>query len=41
MVDAIAARDPDGAATAMRAHITAARERHLPYFDRPDLRGTT
>ncbi|WP_345073206.1 GntR family transcriptional regulator [Phytohabitans flavus] len=41
VVDAIAARDPDGAATAMRAHITAARERHLPYFDRPDLRGTT
>lgn len=32
VVDAIAARDPDGAAAAMRHHITAARERHLPYF---------
>jgi len=41
VVDAIAARDPERAAAAMRAHITAARERHLPYFERPDLRGST
>ncbi|MFC0532291.1 GntR family transcriptional regulator [Phytohabitans kaempferiae] len=34
VVDAIAAGDPDRAASAMRAHITAARERHLPYFGR-------
>jgi DNA-binding GntR family transcriptional regulator len=31
---AIAAGDPDRAAEAMRAHIAAARERHLPYFGR-------
>lgn len=35
VVDAIAAHDPERAAAAMRAHITAARERHLPYFGRP------
>ncbi|MGN9910540.1 GntR family transcriptional regulator [Phytohabitans sp. LJ34] len=35
VVDAIAARDPERAGAAMRAHITAARERHLPYFGRP------
>jgi DNA-binding GntR family transcriptional regulator len=34
VVGAIAAREPDRAAVAMRAHITAARERHLPYFGR-------
>ncbi|MDQ7907856.1 GntR family transcriptional regulator [Phytohabitans sp. ZYX-F-186] len=34
VVDAIAASDPERAAGAMRAHITAARERHLPYFGR-------
>ncbi len=34
VVDAIAAQEPDRAAAAMRAHITAARERHLPYFGR-------
>jgi DNA-binding GntR family transcriptional regulator len=34
VVDAIAARDPDRAGVAMHAHITAARERHLPYFGR-------
>lgn len=32
VVDAIAARDPDAAGAAMREHISAARERHLPYF---------
>lgn len=32
VVDAIAARDPDAAGAAMRQHIAAARERHLPYF---------
>jgi DNA-binding GntR family transcriptional regulator len=35
VVDAIAAHDPELAGAAMRAHITAARERHLPYFGRP------
>jgi DNA-binding GntR family transcriptional regulator len=35
VVDAIGAHDPERAAAAMRAHITAARERHLPYFGRP------
>jgi DNA-binding GntR family transcriptional regulator len=40
VVDAIAAQDPDLAAAAMRAHITAARERHLPYFSRPDHGGS-
>jgi DNA-binding GntR family transcriptional regulator len=34
VVGAIAAGDPDRAAEAMRAHIAAARERHLPYFGR-------
>jgi DNA-binding GntR family transcriptional regulator len=29
---AIGARDPDGAEAAMRAHLTAARLRHLPAF---------
>lgn len=32
VVDAIAARDPEAAGAAMRQHIAAARERHLPYF---------
>ncbi|SDX91980.1 DNA-binding transcriptional regulator, GntR family [Micromonospora pattaloongensis] len=32
VVDAVAAGDPDGADAAMRAHLLAARERHLPYF---------
>ncbi|WFE53492.1 GntR family transcriptional regulator [Micromonospora sp. WMMD1155] len=31
---AIAAGDPDAATEAMRAHLIAARERHLPAFDR-------
>jgi len=34
VVDAVGAGDPDRAATAMRAHLVAARERHLPFFDR-------
>lgn len=33
IVDAIAAGDPDAAAAAMRAHLTAARERHIAHFD--------
>lgn len=33
VVDAIADRDPDRAAEAMRAHLRGARERHLPFFD--------
>jgi DNA-binding GntR family transcriptional regulator len=32
VVDAIAAGDPAGAAAAMRAHLTAARQRHVAYF---------
>jgi DNA-binding GntR family transcriptional regulator len=32
IVDAVAAGDPEGADEAMRAHLLAARERHLPYF---------
>jgi DNA-binding GntR family transcriptional regulator len=34
IVAAVAAADPDGAADAMRAHLLAARERHLPFFTR-------
>jgi len=34
IVHAIADGDPDAAEAAMRAHITAARERHLPFFAR-------
>lgn len=33
VVDAIAAGAPDRAAAAMTAHLNAARERHLPFFD--------
>jgi DNA-binding GntR family transcriptional regulator len=33
VVDAVTAGDADGAAAAMRAHLVAARERHLPYFE--------
>jgi len=33
IVDAIGASDPSGAVAAMRHHLTAARQRHLPYFD--------
>lgn len=32
IVDAIAHRDPDAAEAAMRAHLLAARDRHLPFF---------
>ena len=35
IVDAVAARDPERAAGAMRAHLLAARDRHLPYFTGP------
>lgn len=34
IVDAVHTGDPDGAAAGMRAHVLAARERHLPYFER-------
>ena len=34
VVGAIREGDPDAAETAMRAHLTAARERHLPFFAR-------
>jgi DNA-binding GntR family transcriptional regulator len=33
IVDAIAAGDPDASAAAMRAHITAAAARHVPFFE--------
>jgi DNA-binding GntR family transcriptional regulator len=33
IVDAVAARDPDAGAAAMRAHITAAAARHVPFFE--------
>lgn len=33
IVEAVSAGDPDGAADAMQAHLTAARARHLPYFE--------
>ncbi|MEJ3744644.1 GntR family transcriptional regulator [Actinomycetes bacterium KLBMP 9797] len=33
IVDAVAAGDPDAASEAMRHHLAAARERHLPYFE--------
>ncbi|MDG4828880.1 GntR family transcriptional regulator [Solwaraspora sp. WMMD1047] len=33
IVDAIAAGEPAAAAAAMRAHLLAARDRHLPFFD--------
>ncbi|MDG4820416.1 GntR family transcriptional regulator [Asanoa sp. WMMD1127] len=33
VVDAVCAGDPDAAAAAMRAHLTAARDRHLPFFE--------
>ncbi|MEV4623732.1 GntR family transcriptional regulator [Asanoa sp. NPDC049573] len=33
VVDAVGAGDPDAAAAAMRDHLTAARDRHLPYFE--------
>ncbi|MGN9777598.1 GntR family transcriptional regulator [Micromonospora sp. H33] len=35
VVDAVGAGDPDDAADAMRAHLLAARERHLPFFEGP------
>jgi DNA-binding GntR family transcriptional regulator len=34
VVDAVGAGDPDAAAAAMRAHLTAARQRHRAHFDR-------
>jgi DNA-binding GntR family transcriptional regulator len=34
IVDAVASGDPAAAASAMRDHLTAARDRHLPYFAR-------
>ena len=33
IVDAVAAGDPDASAAAMRAHITAAAARHVPFFE--------
>jgi DNA-binding GntR family transcriptional regulator len=33
IVDALAAGDPDASAAAMRAHITAAAARHVPFFE--------
>ena len=33
IVDAVAAGDPDRAEAAVRHHLLAARERHLPYFE--------
>ncbi|SNT65210.1 DNA-binding transcriptional regulator, GntR family [Asanoa hainanensis] len=33
IVDAVDADDADAAADAMRAHLTAARDRHLPFFE--------
>jgi DNA-binding GntR family transcriptional regulator len=33
IVDAVGAGDADAAAAAMRAHLTAARDRHLPFFE--------
>ncbi len=33
IVDAVDAGDADAAAAAMRAHLTAARDRHLPFFE--------
>lgn len=33
VVDAMTAGDADGAAAAMRAHLLAARDRHLPFFE--------
>lgn len=33
VVDAVAAGDPDLAAAAMRAHLTAARQRHIAHFN--------
>jgi DNA-binding GntR family transcriptional regulator len=33
IVDAVGAGDPDAARAAMRAHLLAARDRHLPYFE--------
>jgi DNA-binding GntR family transcriptional regulator len=33
IVDAVAAGDPDAAAAAMRDHLTAAHDRHLPFFE--------
>ena len=35
IVDAVGAGDPDDADSAMRAHLLAARERHLPFFEGP------
>lgn len=34
IVAAVTAGDPDAAATAMRAHLLAAADRHLPFFER-------
>jgi DNA-binding GntR family transcriptional regulator len=33
VVDSVRAGDPDAAAAAMRAHLLAARDRHLPFFN--------
>ncbi|GAA1865171.1 GntR family transcriptional regulator [Asanoa iriomotensis] len=33
IVDAVTSGDPDAAAAAMRDHLTAARDRHLPFFE--------
>lgn len=33
IVDAVTAGDPDAAARAMRDHLTAARDRHMPFFE--------
>jgi DNA-binding GntR family transcriptional regulator len=40
IVDAIAAGDPDAAATAMRGHLEAARDRHRQAFDSDPARAT-
>jgi DNA-binding GntR family transcriptional regulator len=40
IVDAVAAGEPAAAAAAMRAHLLAARARHLPFFDQTNTGGT-
>jgi DNA-binding GntR family transcriptional regulator len=40
IVDAIGAGDPAAARTAMRQHLTRARERHLAFFKRTEMRSS-